>query len=170
VHDDLRAAADPSLSQYFLVAPDKLAAVVDAAGIRPTDHVVELGAGAGTVALSLPACASLTLVELDGRFAGRLRRTVPHARIVEADALAVIRKLPCDVLIGNLPHAVTDELIALLPQLTFRTAVLSVRESARPGPGWGWTEVAVTSGEDFVPPQPIASKIVRIDGAVRGPV
>jgi 16S rRNA A1518/A1519 N6-dimethyltransferase RsmA/KsgA/DIM1 with predicted DNA glycosylase/AP lyase activity len=151
------------LSQYFLTAPGKLAALAGAAGIRPTDRVVELGAGAGTVAAALPPCASLTLVELDPRYAAELRRRFPGAVVVEGDALVVAEDLPCDVLLGNLPHDVTDRLLPMLPRLPFRTAVLSVGEHTDPVPGFGWTEITTTSGEDFVPPQPVVSRIVRID-------
>ena len=48
--DDGVALADPERDQYFLSAPDKLALLVAAAGILPTDHVVEVGAGIGSVA------------------------------------------------------------------------------------------------------------------------
>jgi 16S rRNA A1518/A1519 N6-dimethyltransferase RsmA/KsgA/DIM1 with predicted DNA glycosylase/AP lyase activity len=165
VHEELRSAADPALSQYFLVSPEKLAAVVRAAGVRPPDRVAELGAGAGTVARCLPPCASLTLVELDPRFAARLREAFPAARVIEGDALAAVRELESDVLVGNLPHAVTDRLLAILPELPFRTAVLSASPAApldALGPGFAWSEVTTTTGDDFVPPQPSISRIVRI--------
>ena len=148
------------LSQYFLTAPGKLALLVGAAGIRPTDRVVELGAGAGTVAAALPPSVSLTLVELDPRYAAELRRRFPGAAVVEGDALELAARLPCDVLLGNLPHDVTDRLLPLLPRLEFRTAVLSTSPDAVPP--LPWTEVTRTSGADFVPFQPAESRIVRI--------
>jgi 16S rRNA A1518/A1519 N6-dimethyltransferase RsmA/KsgA/DIM1 with predicted DNA glycosylase/AP lyase activity len=165
VHDDLRGEADPALSQYFLVSPEKLELVVRAAAIGPSDRVVELGAGAGTVARCLPPCASLTLVELDPRFAVRLRQEFPAARVIEGDALSSIRELGFDVLIGNLPHAVTDELLPLLGHLSFRTAVLSASPAApldRLSPGLTWADVTTTGGDDFVPRQPVRSRVVRI--------
>jgi 16S rRNA A1518/A1519 N6-dimethyltransferase RsmA/KsgA/DIM1 with predicted DNA glycosylase/AP lyase activity len=165
VHERLRGEADPALSQYFLVSPEKLAAVVRAAGIRPSDHVAELGAGAGTVARCLPPSASLTLVELDPRFAARLREEFPAARVIEGDALSSIREMRFDVLIGNLPHGVTDELLPMLRRLCFRTAVLSASPAARLddlGPGLTWSDVTTTGGDDFVPPQPVRSRVVRI--------
>jgi 16S rRNA A1518/A1519 N6-dimethyltransferase RsmA/KsgA/DIM1 with predicted DNA glycosylase/AP lyase activity len=148
------------LSQYFLTAPGKLAALVDAAGIRPTDRVVELGAGAGTVAAALPPCTSLTLVELDPRYAAELRRRFPGAAVVEGDALELVERLPCDVLLGNLPHDVTDRLLPMLPRLRFRTAVVSAAPGAEPP--LPWTEVTRTSGADFVPFQPVESRVLRI--------
>lgn len=58
---------------------DKLSILVQAAEVRPTDHVVEVGAGIGTVARALPPCAGLTLLELDSRFSDILHTDVPNA-------------------------------------------------------------------------------------------
>jgi 16S rRNA A1518/A1519 N6-dimethyltransferase RsmA/KsgA/DIM1 with predicted DNA glycosylase/AP lyase activity len=168
--DALAVAADPSFGQHFLVSPTKLSLLVEAAGIRPTDHVVELGAGAGTVARSLPDCERLTVVELDDRLIGRLRRNVPCAVVIQGDALRVIHEISCDVLIGNLPNAVTESLIDVLPELPFRTAVLAVGETSdleRLRPGLEWSEVTTISGDDLVPPQRGTSRIVRIVPAHR---
>lgn len=52
---DLAALSDPAKDQYFLTNPAKLQFILDAADIRETDRVVEIGAGAGTVARVLPA-------------------------------------------------------------------------------------------------------------------
>ena len=69
------ARHDPThgLDQHFLCNPEKIARLVDAAGIREGDRVAELGAGVGTVAAEVPEEASLTLVELDPALCARLR-------------------------------------------------------------------------------------------------
>jgi 16S rRNA A1518/A1519 N6-dimethyltransferase RsmA/KsgA/DIM1 with predicted DNA glycosylase/AP lyase activity len=162
---EIAALADPNLGQYFLVSPEKLAKLVSAAGIRPTDDVVELGAGVGTVARTLPESKSLTLVEFDGRLLGLLQQNAPHARVVHGDALEIIRTISFDVLLGNLPHRVTESLLTMMPGLSFRTAVLSVAESAdlgQLGAGLAWSEVARVTGDDFLPPQSGVSRIVRV--------
>jgi hypothetical protein len=162
---EIAAHADPTLGQYFLVSPQKLAKLVAAAGIRPADDVVEVGAGIGTVARNLPRSKSLTLVEFDSRLLGPLRQHVPHARVIHGDALEIITTISFDVLIGNLPHRVTQSLIAMLPGLSFRTAVLSVAESAdlgQLGTSLAWSEVARVTGDDFIPPQPVVSRIIRV--------
>ena len=77
-----------------------------------------------------------------------------------------------DVLIGNLPNTVTESLLRLLPELTFRVAVLAVGESAnldQLGPDFSWSEVARITGDDFVPPQLSVSRIVRVVPADRAP-
>lgn len=114
--------ADPSLEQHFLVSDEKLSRLIEAAQIRPTDDVVEAGAGIGTVARVLPPGASLTVIEFDGRLIEFLRENVPYARIFQGDALKLIQGSPCDVLISNLPTRVAESLITLLPRLSFRTA------------------------------------------------
>jgi 16S rRNA A1518/A1519 N6-dimethyltransferase RsmA/KsgA/DIM1 with predicted DNA glycosylase/AP lyase activity len=168
---EMAALADPRLGQYFLVSPEKLSRLVAAAAIRPTDHVLEVGAGIGTVARELPQSRSLTLVELDGRFTRLLRRNVPHAKVLQGDALEIVQEASCDVLIGNLPHAVTASLLKLLPSLSFRTAVLAVAESAdldSLGARFAWSEVARVTGDDFLPPQPSVSRIVKVVPASQG--
>ncbi len=162
---ELAAAADASLDQHFLVSESKLALIVDAAGIQPTDHVLELGAGAGTVARALPQSASLTVMELDEGLGQYLRRNVPHARIVHGDAIELVREFPCDVLLSNLPHRVTERLLPLLPELGFRTAVLAIGDLAaldELAPTFEWRELGMITGDDFVPPQQGISHLVRI--------
>jgi 16S rRNA A1518/A1519 N6-dimethyltransferase RsmA/KsgA/DIM1 with predicted DNA glycosylase/AP lyase activity len=66
---EIAAHADPQLAQHFLVSAEKLSKLVAAAGIRPADDVLEVGAGIGTVARVLPESGSLTVVELDERLA-----------------------------------------------------------------------------------------------------
>jgi methylase of polypeptide subunit release factors len=157
--------ADPELGQHFLVSTEKLSKLVTAAGIRPTDDVLEVGAGIGTVARVLPKARSLTVVELDKRFIGFLHQNAPHAKVLQGDALEIIRGISFDVLIGNLPYAVTGSLLKLMPKLSFRTAILSVGESAdldSLGSEFSWSEVARTTGDDFLPPQPSVSRIVKV--------
>lgn len=54
VNEDLASSARRELGQYFLVSPEKLDTLFGAAKIRATDRVVELGAGAGTIARCVP--------------------------------------------------------------------------------------------------------------------
>ncbi len=164
--DELAAVADPRHGQHFLVSESKLADIVDAAAILRTDHVLELGAGAGTVARALPPSASLTLVELDESLGQFLHRNVPHARIVHGDAIELVREFPCDILLSNLPHQVTER---LLPRPA-RTPVpycgpSPIGNPAALGtltPTYEWREFGVITGDDFVPPQQAISHLVRV--------
>lgn len=161
----LSSYADAEMGQYFLVDPEKLGMLISAAEIRPTDRVVELGAGAGTIAKEIPQAASLTVVELDARLANILRTKLPNATIIEDDALRLIRELPCDVLIGSLPGHITESLLDILPELTFRTAVLAVGEATdvdRLHSCFTWSEITTITGNDFSPPQPEISRLVKV--------
>lgn len=76
-----------------------------------------------------------------------------------------MRELPCDVLVANLPHWVTEKLIALLPELQFRSAILTVGESTslyQLRPEFTWYEVETITGDDFLPPQQGVSRLVKI--------
>ncbi|QRP46908.1 rRNA adenine N-6-methyltransferase family protein [Amycolatopsis sp. FDAARGOS 1241] len=164
-HDELTTLADPKFEQHFLVSPEKLRLLFDAAGIRPDDAVLEVGAGAGTVASHMPPCKSLTVVELDTRLIETLRREVPRAKVVQGDALRLVQRLPHDVLIGNLPNVVTEALIDILPGLSFRTAVLAAgrrTDFSRLSSMFDVAEVMTISGDDFRPPQPSVSRVVRL--------
>jgi hypothetical protein len=162
---EIAALADPDFGQHFLVSAEKLAKLIAAAGIRPTDDVLEVGAGIGTVARALPKSRSLTVAELDKRLIGFLRQNVPHAKVLQGDALEIIQKVSFDVLIGNLPNAVTESLLELVPGLSFRTAILTIGESTdlnQLGRAFSWSEVTRITGDDFLPPQASVSRIVKV--------
>jgi 16S rRNA A1518/A1519 N6-dimethyltransferase RsmA/KsgA/DIM1 with predicted DNA glycosylase/AP lyase activity len=162
---EIAARADPKLQQHFLVSPEKLSKLIAAADIRPTDDVLEIGAGIGTVARALPRSRSLTLVEFDKRLIEPIRQNVPHATVLQGDALDIISGLSFDVLIGNLPNTVTESLLKTLRNLSFRTAVLAVGESTnldQLGGEFSWSEVTRITGDDFIPPQASISRIVRV--------
>lgn len=162
---EIAARADPKLHQHFLVSAEKLSRLIAAADIQPADDVVEVGAGIGTVARELPRSKSLTVIEFDERLIGFLRQNVPYANVMQGNALEIIQRVSFDVLIGNLPHAVTESLLKLMPSLSFRAAVLAVGESTdldQLGCAFSWSEVIRTSGDDFLPPQPGVSRIVKV--------
>lgn len=148
---------DAAMDQYFLVAPDKLAAVVDAAGVRPDDRVLELGAGVGTVAAALPEHGALTLVDADPMLAAVLERRFPGADVRCADALRVTD--PCDVLLANLPGFLSDRLLATLDGRTFRTAVLALPAGIEPV---GGEHVATLDPSDFRLPAVAPAEVWRI--------
>ncbi|MGH3771396.1 MAG: rRNA adenine N-6-methyltransferase family protein [Pseudonocardiaceae bacterium] len=163
---------DPDLDQHFLSNPAKLALLIEAAGIQPTDHVVEVGAGIGTVAERVPVCQSLTVVEYDAGLTPQLRKRLPHARVIQGDALAVLPTVRCDVLVSNLPSTLTPALVALLPRLDFRVALVtvpSINRLASLEDSFMLQAVAVLEPDDFRPRQTVRAEIVRITRFVGGP-
>jgi hypothetical protein len=112
----------------------------------------------------MPPCANLTVIERDERLTEFLRQNAPRAKVLQGDALELIQKVPCDVLIGNLPNTVTESLLKLLPRLSFRTAVLAIGESTdldQLNPVFAWSEVTNITGDDFHPPQASGSRVVK---------
>jgi len=152
------------MEQHFLVSPEALEVLVRHAGIRPTDRVVELGAGSGTVAAALPPCA-LTLVELDAELAENLRRRFPEARVVQGDALEALDGLHFEVLLSNLPHALTKPLLKRLREKRFQRALVAMHEDENLEAlenGLRLEPLRVLHERDFSPPQPFKSKLVRV--------
>jgi 16S rRNA A1518/A1519 N6-dimethyltransferase RsmA/KsgA/DIM1 with predicted DNA glycosylase/AP lyase activity len=157
--------ARPELDQYFLCDSQKVHLLVRAAGIVTTDDVIEIGAGIGTVARYFPPSRSLTLVELDARFTEILKKNVPQARVIQGDALTVITELPCDVLISNLPSSITQKVIEKLPEMSARTVVMATGDNnsfEKICKYYSCEFVVSIGGDDFQPPQPVQSHIIKL--------
>ena len=113
---DLDVTPTKKLGQNFVVDANTVRRIVQVAGVRAGERVVEVGPGLGSLTLAiLEAGASATAVEIDHRLAARLPGTaaahgVPEGAltVVDADALRVT-ELPGDptVLVANLPYNVS---------------------------------------------------------------
>jgi 16S rRNA (adenine1518-N6/adenine1519-N6)-dimethyltransferase len=90
-----RYQIDPkkSLGQNFLIATSHLDRIVAAADLEPTDIVLEIGPGLGTLTRRLAAQAGhVVAVELDDRLIAMLRADFaeqPHVQIVHNDILEI---------------------------------------------------------------------------------
>jgi 16S rRNA (adenine1518-N6/adenine1519-N6)-dimethyltransferase len=122
---------DKRLGQNFLVDPPALQRVVDAAGLKPADAILEVGPGLGGLTRYLAqAGRQVVAVELDGRLLPPLREVLkpyPNVRIVEGDILQFdLAKLlapalveggqnagnpPGYVVVANIPYYITSALI-----------------------------------------------------------
>ncbi|HEV2758160.1 MAG TPA: 16S rRNA (adenine(1518)-N(6)/adenine(1519)-N(6))-dimethyltransferase RsmA [Acidimicrobiales bacterium] len=105
--------------QNFVVDPNTVRRIARLAEVGPDDHVVEIGAGLGSLTLALAETgASVTAIEIDSRLVPALRSVVEPAgvTVVEGDAL----RLDWDALLGdgtwvlvaNLPYNVATPLVA----------------------------------------------------------
>ncbi|WP_049360490.1 16S rRNA (adenine(1518)-N(6)/adenine(1519)-N(6))-dimethyltransferase RsmA [Corynebacterium aurimucosum] len=105
------------LGQNFLHDPNTIRRIVAAAELDPTDRVLEVGPGLGSLTLGLvEAVGDVTAVEIDSRLAAQLPDTVaerapeyaPHLRVVEKDALRVTDSDVTEptALVANLPYNV----------------------------------------------------------------
>lgn len=129
------------LGQNFVTDPGTVRRIVREAGVRPGDHVMEIGPGLGSLTLALlEAGANVTAVEIDPILAARLPLTIdtfmPAARerlnIANFDALNLTPQNLPDIdgenrfaLVANLPYNVaTPILLTLLERFANLGSVL----------------------------------------------
>ena len=129
------------LGQNFVADPNTVRRIAHLAGVGPGDHVVEIGAGLGSLTLALAETgARVTAVEVDAGLAATLRDVVAgeaDVRVVEANAMNLdwdgVAGTGDAVLVANLPYNVATPLVADVlddvPQIT-RMLVMVQREVA----------------------------------------
>jgi 16S rRNA (adenine1518-N6/adenine1519-N6)-dimethyltransferase len=176
------------LGQNFVVDPNTIRKVVDAAGDLSARTVLEIGAGAGSLTLGLARAARRVIaVEFDARMVPALRESVgeiDNVEIVQADALKLdYAALEATEVVANLPYNIAVPLVITVlenaPQVSSLT-VMTQREvghrlAATPGSkSYGqvsvlvgyWTETVVAariSRNAFYPVPAVDSVLVRLD-------
>jgi len=106
-----------SLGQNFVVDPNTVRRIVRLADVGPDDHVVEIGAGLGSLTRPLVATgARVTAIEVDEGLVAVLHETLPDVEVLAADARdvqwgRVLGGLPA-VLVANLPYNVATPIVA----------------------------------------------------------
>lgn len=128
------------LGQNFVADPNTVRRIAHLAGVGPGVHVVEVGAGLGSLTLALAETgAEVTAVEVDAGLAVVLRDVVAdvaNVTVVEGDAMrldwsALLAGHDDWVLVANLPYNVATPLLADLlddvPAIT-RMLVMVQRE------------------------------------------
>ena len=178
-----------SRGQHILKNPAVVQAIVDRAGVKPTDVVLEIGPGTGNLTLQLLARAKkVVAVEVDPRMVLELKRRVagtPHAaalQLIQGDVMRV--DLPYfDVCVANIPYQISSPLTLklLAYPLPWRAAVImyqhefAMRLAARPGDSM-YCRLAVNAQllarvthllkvgrNNFRPPPKVDSSVVRIE-------
>jgi 16S rRNA (adenine1518-N6/adenine1519-N6)-dimethyltransferase len=118
--DELGRAPRRDLGQNFVADPNTVRRIAALAGVGPGDHVVEIGAGLGSLTLALAETGATVLaVEVDGALVPALRSVVagvPTVAVVHADALradweALLADAPSWALVANLPYNVATPLV-----------------------------------------------------------
>ena len=130
------------LGQNFVADPNTVRRIARLAGVGSGDHVVEIGAGLGSLTLALAeTVAAITAVEVDSGVARMLREVVrgcDAVTVVEADAMRLDWTSLLDghdrwVLVANLPYNVATPMVCDLldgvPQIA-RMLVMVQREAA----------------------------------------
>lgn len=109
-----------SLGQHFLIDKNHLSKIVNAAGIRPDETVLEIGPGAGVMTRMLSEAANKVVsIELDRRMISVLEETLAdleNVTIVQGDALTVDWKIAFSNdsqtrLVANIPYQITSPLL-----------------------------------------------------------
>ncbi len=124
-----------SLGQNFVVDPNTVRRIARLAGVGPSDRVVEIGAGLGSLTAALAETgASVTAVEVDQRLLPMLRddgRAAPNVRVIDGDARRArlgqrARATTAVGLVANLPYNMATPLVAdLLDDVPARCSACS---------------------------------------------
>ncbi|KAF8057751.1 DIM1A [Scenedesmus sp. PABB004] len=178
-----------SKGQHILKNPLVVQSIVDKAGVKATDVVLEIGPGTGNLTMKLLERAKKVIaVELDPRMVLELSRRVqgtPHAtslQIIHGDFMKV--QLPYfDLCVANIPYNISSPLTfkLLAHRPAFRAAIImyqhefAMRLVARPGDAL-YSRLAVNTQllarvshllkvgkNNFRPPPKVDSSVVRIE-------
>jgi 16S rRNA (adenine1518-N6/adenine1519-N6)-dimethyltransferase len=126
--DERHLTLTKSLGQNFLHDRNQLRRIVDAAELRKTDMVLEIGPGLGPLTeLLVEQAAQVLAIEKDARLVEvlkeRFARELSQDRalqLIHADALELIRREPRDwdewKLVANLPYSVASPILVELAQ------------------------------------------------------
>lgn len=195
IHDLLGAgglAPRRDLGQNFVADANTVRRIAALADVGPGDHVVEIGAGLGSLTLALAETgAEVVAVEVDRGIVPVLRDVVAHeprVRVVEADATkadwaSLLAASPTWTLVANLPYNVGTPLVCdLLDDVPSISSMLvmvqrEVAERFAAGPGskqYGAVSVKVAywatarivghvPASVFVPRPNVESALVRIE-------
>ncbi|MFZ5912516.1 MAG: 16S rRNA (adenine(1518)-N(6)/adenine(1519)-N(6))-dimethyltransferase RsmA [Chloroflexota bacterium] len=181
--------ANKRLGQNFLQDPYALEKIVQAAEIRPTDHVLEIGPGLGSLTRYLAAAAQhVVAVELDEQLFPPLEAVLSpyrnvqlvHGDILDLEPGELIRQ-PGYLVVANIPYYITSAVIrrllesALKPRRIALTIQKEVAGRICSAPGdmsllalsvqvYGQPSIAahIPAGAFFPAPQ-VDSAVVRID-------
>ncbi len=181
--------ADKSLGQNFLQDPAALAKIVQAAEVLPTDTVLEIGPGLGSLTCHLAAAAKEVIaVELDARLAPafeEVTRPFDNIRLIHGDMLQIspaeIVPVSDYLVVANIPYYITSALLRHLlentprPRRVVLTVQKEVAERICAAPGdlsllalsvqvYGQPSIAakIPAGA-FHPAPKVDSAVVRID-------
>jgi 16S rRNA (adenine1518-N6/adenine1519-N6)-dimethyltransferase len=116
-----------SLGQNFLHDSNQLRKIVEAAELKKTDKVLEIGPGLGPLTeLLVKGAGGVLAIEKDTRLVAALKRRLnsPNLEVIEDDALEVVRHEARDwygwKLVSNLPYSVASPILVELAQAISR--------------------------------------------------
>eukprot|EP00742_Colponemidia_sp_Colp-10_P002016 GILJ01002153.1.p1 GENE.GILJ01002153.1~~GILJ01002153.1.p1 ORF type:complete len:318 (-),score=48.54 GILJ01002153.1:271-1176(-) len=178
-----------SVGQHILKNPMIVQGIVEKAGVRSTDVVIEVGPGTGNLTVKLLEKAKkVTAFELDARMVAEVTKRVQtteyarHFEVIHGDFLK--QELPFfDVCVANVPYQISSPLVfkLLAHRPSFRCAVLmfqrefAMRLVAKPGDELycrlsvntqllsNVSHLMKVGKNNFRPPPKVESSVVRIE-------
>jgi 18S rRNA (adenine1779-N6/adenine1780-N6)-dimethyltransferase len=188
-HGSNLIAPNTGIGQHFLKNPAVVTSIIQKAGVKSTDVVLEIGPGTGNMTIPLLQKAKkVVALEFDPRMVREVLKRVQNTpeerklQIIQGDAIQT--KWPFfDLCVANIPYQISSaicfKLLAHRPM--FRCAVLMVQEefalrlSARPGEAL-YCRLSVNTQllakidqllkvgrNNFRPPPKVESRVVRIE-------
>jgi 16S rRNA (adenine1518-N6/adenine1519-N6)-dimethyltransferase len=102
--------------QNFVIDPNTIRKVVDVSGVEPSNRVVEVGAGGGSLTIALASsCSWVYAIEYDDRLLPILKEVlngVPTVEVVHGDVLTLdLKSLDATHLVGNLPYNIATAVV-----------------------------------------------------------
>lgn len=172
-----------SLGQHWLEDSASLEAMLSAADVQPSDVVLEIGPGLGTLTrLLVQRAAHVTAVEFDSELARTLSKRVKadNLQVVEQDILRFdLTAIPAGYkVVANIPYYLTSKLVRVLSESTNPPVVAvllvqkEVAERIAAGPGdlsilgvtsqyyWDVSLGPLVGAGLFTPPPKVDSRIV----------
>ncbi len=104
------------IGQHFLRDEEVLEAILEAAQVEPSDHVVEIGPGVGVLTeLLLQKTKHVTAIELDARMTTLMKWFIKadmnHLTIIQGNALQTPMPTEAYKIVANIPYHITSPLI-----------------------------------------------------------
>ena len=182
-------SANTTLGQHFLKNPAVISAIIQKAGVKGTDVVLEIGPGTGNMTLPLLQQAKqVVALEFDSRMVREVLKRVegtPYSnklKVIQGDAMKTAWPF-FDLMVANLPYQISSAVVfkLLSHRPMFRCAVLMFQEefalrlTARPGEAL-YCRLSVNTQllakvdqllkvgkQNFRPPPKVESRVVRIE-------
>lgn len=182
-------AANTSLGQHFLKNPAVVTSIIQKAGVKSTDVVLEIGPGTGNMTIPLLQQAKqVVALEYDSRMVREVLKRVEQTeysrklQVIQGDAMKTSWPF-FDLMVANLPYQISSQVVfkLLSHRPMFRCAVLMFQEefalrlSARPGEAL-YCRLSVNTQllakvdqllkvgkQNFRPPPKVESRVVRIE-------